>query len=64
MSRLLHRPLAEEPLTAEDWREIWNFQRHVWVPFAEAIVARARARLAKELPTDGGTGIGKGVTDE
>jgi hypothetical protein len=45
--------LAEEPLTAEDWREIWNFQRWVWVPFAEAIVARARARLAGGLPTDG-----------
>jgi len=45
--RRLGRRLIDEPLTAEDWEDLYNFWRFVWCPFAERIVRRARRRKRK-----------------
>jgi len=42
--RPMHRCLIDEPLTVEDWDDLYNFWRFVWCPFAERIVRRARKR--------------------
>jgi hypothetical protein len=38
------RRLAGEPLTKEDWREVFWFMKCIYLPFMHRIVARARAR--------------------
>lgn len=42
-----HRPVTAPPpvpFTPEDWREIYNFMRFVYLPFMHRIAARALAR--------------------
>lgn len=42
--------LSDDPLSADDWREVWMFIRFVQLPFLHLITARARARLPKPMP--------------
>lgn len=42
--------LSDDPLSADDWREVWMFIRFVQLPFLHRITARARARLPKSAP--------------
>lgn len=38
--------LSDDPLSADDWREVWMFIRFVQLPFLHRVSARAMAREA------------------
>lgn len=44
----IHGRLAEAPLTANDWREVYWFYRNIVQPFLRRIVGRAYLRAGEE----------------
>jgi hypothetical protein len=40
--------LIHEPLTAEDWKELYLFYIHVHLPFVHALCERARERYMND----------------
>ena len=57
-----HRLLSQEPLTAEDWREVYEFIRCIQLPFLDGIADRAWRRIRK-CPECGGGVLVDGLYD-
>jgi len=53
-----HKPIggtvSKEPLTVDDWRELYEFLRDVELPFVHNLSAKARARKQAAAPQPAG----------